>query len=56
MLLIGYTKFRQDKLKIIFNQLEVLIINLLKLDGDTDYTWFYECFLHWIVYIYIRYG
>lgn len=52
MLLIGSTKFSQDKLKTIFNQLEILIINLFKLDGDADYTWFYECFLHWVGCIY----
>lgn len=52
MLLIGCTKFSQDKLKTIFNHLEILIINLFKLDGDTDYTWFYECFSHWIKCVY----
>lgn|GEM_PF-2823173 len=52
MLLIGYTKINQDKLKSIFNHLEILIINLFKLDGDADYTWFYECFSHWVECIY----
>ncbi len=52
MLLIGYTKFSQDKLKAIFNHLETLIINFFKLDGDADYNWFYECFSHWIECIY----
>ena len=52
MLLIGYTNFNPDKLKTIFKHLETVIINLLILDGDANYTWFYECFSHWIECIY----
>lgn len=52
MILIGCTTFYQDKIEEIFNNLEILIINILKSDKAVDYTFFYDSFLYWVRCIY----
>jgi hypothetical protein len=52
LFVIGQTNFNAQKTNTIITQMQSLMINILKLDGDSDYTWFYETFSYWLECLY----